>query len=79
MADDRQRRLERAAKLYEEAASELDRAAGHCRVSAEHFRDGEVPRGAAHAWAAFGHVREALERLEQQARFHATQARLAGD
>ena len=72
-------RLDQAAKLYEEAAHELDRAAGHCRVSAEHFRGGEVPRGTAHAWAAFGHVREALDRLEQQARFHATQARLAGD
>ena len=79
MADDRQARLEAAAKFYEEAAHELDRAAGHCRVSAEHFRGGEVPRGAAHAWAAFGHVREALDRLEQQARFHATQSRLAGD
>jgi hypothetical protein len=79
MADDRQARLEKAAQLYEDAAQELDRAAGHCRVSAEHFRGGEVPRGAAHAWAAFGHVREALDRLEQQARFHATQARLAGD
>jgi len=72
-------RLERAAKLCDEAAHELDRAAGHCRVSAEHFRNGEVPRGTAHAWATYGHVREALDRLEQQARFHATQARLPGD
>jgi hypothetical protein len=79
MADDRQARLDAAAWLYEEAAHELDRAAGHCRVSAEHFRGDEVPRGAAHAWAAFGHVREALDRLEQQARFHAAQARLEGD
>ena len=72
-------RLGEAAKLYEEAAHELDRAAGHCRVSAERFRNGEVPSGAAHAWAAFGHVKEALERLETQARFHRTRARLAGD
>jgi hypothetical protein len=79
MAEDRQARLDAAARLYEEAAHELDRAAGHCRVSAEHFRGGEVPRGAAHAWAAFGHVREALDRLEQQARVQATRARLAGD
>ena len=79
MGEDRQARLDKAARLYEEAAHELDRAAGRCRVSAEHFRGGEVPRGAAHAWAAFGHVREALDRLEQQARFHAMQARLAGD
>jgi len=79
MADDRQARLEEAARLCEEAASELDRAAGHCRVSAEHFRNDLVPRGAAHAWAAFGHVREALDRLERQARDHAKRARLAGD
>jgi len=72
-------RLEAAAQLYDEAAHELERAAGHCRVSAEHFRNGEVPRGTAHAWASYGHVREALDRLEQQARFHATQARLPAD
>jgi hypothetical protein len=77
--DERQARLDAAARLYEEAAAELDRAAGHCRISAEHFRNAEVPRGAAHAWAAFGHVREALDRLEQQARFHATRALLPGD
>jgi hypothetical protein len=78
-ADDRQARLDAVAKLCEEAAHELDRAAGHCRVSAEHFRGGEVPRGAAHAWAAFGHAREALDRLEEQARVHATHSRLPGD
>ena len=72
-------RLEHAASLYDEAAAELERGAAHARVAAEHFRNGEVPRGTAHAWAAFGHVREALDRLEAQARFHATQARLAGD
>ena len=77
--DERQARLDAAARLYEEAAAELDRAAGHCRISAEHFRNAEVPRGAAHAWAAFGHVREALDRLEQQARSHATRALLPGD
>jgi hypothetical protein len=79
MADDRQVGLDEAAQLYEEAAHELDRAAGHCRVSAERFRTGEVPSGAAHAWAAFGHVQEALDRLEAQARVHRTRARLAGD
>jgi hypothetical protein len=79
MADESRARLEQTAKLYEEAAHELDRAAGHCRVSAGHFRGDEVPRGTAHARTAFGHVREALDRLEEQARFHATQARLAGD
>jgi hypothetical protein len=31
----------------------------------------EVPRGAAHAWAAVGHIRNANDRLEAQAREHA--------
>jgi len=63
--------LERAARLYEEAAAELDRAARHCEVSAKHFRNGVVPRGAAHAWAALGHIREAEAHLQEQARTHA--------
>jgi hypothetical protein len=71
--------LEHAAQLYEEAAAELDRAAGHCRVSAERFRNGEVPSGTAHAWAALGHIREAEERLDEQARRHRTKAMLAVD
>ena len=44
--------LEATARLYDEAATELEHALGHCRVAAEHFRNHEVPRGAAHAWAA---------------------------
>jgi hypothetical protein len=64
-------KLEATAKLYDEAALELDRAARHCEVAAEHFRDGEVPRGAAHAWAARGHLLEAESRLDEQALEHA--------
>jgi hypothetical protein len=63
-------RLETAAKLYADAARELDRAARHCEVAAQHFRDNEVPRGAAHAWAARGHLLEAEARLDEQAREH---------
>ena len=64
-------RLEAAAKLFDAAAEELERAVAHCRTAARHFRDGVVPRGAAHAWAAFGHVKAAEESLEAQARTHA--------
>jgi hypothetical protein len=35
------------------------------------MRAREVPRGAAHAWAALGHVQAADERLREQARMHA--------
>jgi len=68
--------LERSAELYDEAAEELDRAARHCKVAAGRFRDGNVPSGTAHAWAALGHVREAEERLDVQARQHRTKAQL---
>jgi hypothetical protein len=74
--DEVKARLELAAGRYEEAASELERATGHCRRAAEHFRDGDVPRGTAHSWAAFGHVREAQEKLEEQARQHRLRARI---
>ena len=63
--------LEAAVRLFDEAAEELDQAAAHCRTAATHMREGEVPRGAAHAWAAFGHVEVAGERLRDQARVHA--------
>ncbi len=66
--------LDAAAALYDEAAQELEQAAAHCRRSAEHFRSREVPRGAAHAWAALGHVRVAEDRLDAQARQHAAKS-----
>ena len=66
--------LEEAAKLYDEVAGELDLAAQHCRVASTHFRNKEVPRGAAHAWAVYGHLLEAQDRLHEQARAHAERA-----
>lgn len=68
-------RLEEAAKLYEAAAEELELAARHCRTAAQHFRDRVIPRGAAHAWAAWGHIRSAEESLNTQARMHAGTSR----
>jgi hypothetical protein len=69
-------RLEEAARLYEQAAAELERAVGHCRRAAEHFRNREVPRATAHSWAALGHVREAEDRLDEQARQHRLRAQI---
>ena len=63
--------LEAAASLFERAADELELAARHCRTAASHMRDREVPRGAAHAWAAHGHVASAEALLDEQARVHA--------
>ena len=63
-----------AAALYDAAAEELELAAKHCRTAARHFRDREIPRGAAHAWAAFGHIRAAEESLDSQAKTHASKS-----
>jgi hypothetical protein len=63
--------LEEAAGLYDTAAEDLEQAAKHCRTAARHFREQEVPRGAAHAWAALGHIRAAEDSLDAQARTHA--------
>ena len=69
--DERAQRLEAAAQLYDEAAEQLELAVAHCRTAAGHFRQGEVPRGAAHGLAARGHLLEAEARLDDQARTHA--------
>lgn len=67
-----------AAALYDRAADELERALEHCRIAAQHFRDRLVPRAAAHAWAARGHLLEAEELLNRQARDHARRSSLPG-
>jgi hypothetical protein len=64
-----------AAALYDAAAEELEQAAKHCRTAARHFREREIPRGAAHAWAAFGHIRAAEESLDSQAKTHASKSK----
>ena len=64
-------RLDAVAHLYDEVAAELERAAEHARTAARHFRDENVPRGCANAWATHGHVCEAQARLDEHAREHA--------
>jgi hypothetical protein len=68
-------RMEAAAKLYDTAAEELEQAAAHARVAAEHFRDGEIPRGGAHAWATRGHMLAAQQALDEQALEHRLRSR----
>ena len=63
--------LDAVAVAYDEIAVELEQALAHVRVAAQHYRDGVVPRGAAHAWSAHGHLLEATGRLAEQARDHA--------
>jgi hypothetical protein len=68
-----------AARAYADAADELQRAAEHCRVAAQHYRDELIPRGAAHAWAARGHLLNAQALLDGQARVHASRSVPRGD
>ena len=64
-------RLDAVAELYDEVAAELERGVAHARTAARHFREENVPRGSAHAWAVHGHLREAQARLDEQAPEHA--------
>jgi hypothetical protein len=68
-------RLEKAAAQYEEAAEELEAAVRHLRTTARHFREGEVPRGCAHSWAAWGHLSNAERMLRALAELHASRSR----
>jgi hypothetical protein len=63
-----------AARKYDEAATELEAAAAHLRLAAMHFRDAEVPRGCAHAFAAYGHVRSGQRLIDENAMVHASKA-----
>jgi len=70
---------EAAARTYDEAAEQLQLALEHCRVAAQHYRDALIPRGAAHALAARGHLLNAEALLDEQARTHASHAVARGD
>ena len=53
--------LDAVAAAYDDIADELERAVAHVRVAAKHYRDGVIPRGAAHALSAHGHLLEAAD------------------
>jgi hypothetical protein len=60
-----------AAEQLEALAAELERAAAHCRVAANHYRDREIPRASAHSWAAYGHLTHVQQGLHSLAQHHA--------
>lgn len=66
------------AELFALAANELEKAAQHFRIAAEHFRNGEVPNGCAHAFAAQGHLRQADETHGHASTIHAAHALTPG-
>jgi hypothetical protein len=66
--------LEAAALEYEWAMRELEGAAKHLQVTANHFRAGEVPRGCAHLIATLGHIKNAESVLERMMVLHAAKS-----
>jgi len=48
--------LEDQAARLDTIATEATRLAEHARVAAQHFRNREIPRGAAHTLAVEGHL-----------------------
>jgi len=64
------------AARYEDSARELDRAAAHLRIAAEHFRGHDVARGCAHAFAAYGHIHVVQRQIDEHAEQHRTKAQV---
>ncbi len=65
-----------AAKDYDAIASELDRAAEHARVAANHLRDRNIPSSGAHAVALMGHLEVVKELLATRTKCAARFAKL---
>jgi len=42
------------AERFDQVAAKLELDAAHCRSTAKHFRDREIPRAGVHAFAAHG-------------------------
>jgi hypothetical protein len=65
---------EALAARYDQAADELEAAVHHLRTAAQRFRDADVPRGCAHAFAAYGHMHTAQGQIDLNAVIHASKA-----
>lgn len=63
-----------AADEYERAAREAELLVHHLRVAAQRFREHDVPRGCAHAFASYGYLLNTKDLLEQLARVHASKS-----
>lgn len=68
--------LEAQSKKLLQIAEELERAAAHAKIAANHFKSGEVPRGCAHSLAVEGHISVASETLSLVAKDHRLKAKL---
>lgn len=64
-------KLQKSAHQYDLIAEELESASKHYKTAARHFRDKEIPRGAAHAYAGWGHINKAERLLRDESIVHA--------
>ena len=62
------------ANVFDAIADELEKAVAHCKTAAGHYREENIPRGAAHAWSASGHVETARALLIEQSQDHAARS-----
>ena len=65
------KKMAESAENYDKIADELELALRHYRTAANHFREKEVPRGCAHAYAGWGHVNKAEAILKSESINHA--------
>lgn len=77
MSDDVQKSetRERQAARFDLIAREADSLAAHARTAATHFRNQEVPRAGAHAFALEGHLANIRHLLAEAAIEHAGRSR----
>jgi hypothetical protein len=68
--NEKQTNRDRVASLFESAAEDFRKAAEHLDEAGRHFRNGEIPRGGAHAFAAEGHVRKASDSVAEASKLH---------
>jgi hypothetical protein len=58
------------AEEYKLIAEELEKAAGHYRVTAKHYFERNIPSACAHALAGAGHVSKAQRRIDECVEIH---------
>ncbi len=61
--------------IFSQITEELKSCIKHSEASQEHFSEGEVPRGCAHAFALDGHLAKISFLLEQAKKKHAEMAK----
>lgn len=74
MGDESLTAREMMAQGYERAADELELAVRHLRTAARHLHEQNVPRGCAHAFAAYGHIRSCEREIDENAILHAAKS-----